>query len=259
MPPFEHIAVIGAGNVGYHLALHLHHSGFAVDAIYSRNPTKAGALAELTGAQVLDNPENLPAAIDLVIIAVSDSAIAEVAARLPDTAAVVVHTAGSVDMEVLSRFRHYGVLYPLQSFSVSRQADISSVPLLPEAVNDTVFEKITSLAARLSTSVTPASSEERRFVHLAAVFAANFTNALYGAAAGILGKNTSLGLDILLPLMTETAAKAVEIGPKAAQTGPAKRNDHAVIQKHLNLLPPELRSVYEKLTELIQRQQNEEL
>jgi predicted short-subunit dehydrogenase-like oxidoreductase (DUF2520 family) len=257
----EKIVVVGSGNIAHHFAGKFLSLGYHVSTIISRNRQSGIALAGKLGAVYLEDPSQAPADADLFLLAVSDSAIGPVAAALPVTDGIVAHTSGSVDIAALGNIRNRAVLYPLQAFSASREVDFSQVPLLVEAGNEKSLAAIRGLALSMSGKVFDATSEERRYLHMSAVFAANFTNALYAAAKELLEKNTSLSFDLLLPLVQETAGKIGSMNPVDAQTGPAKRNDEPVITKHLELLQqnPELHDIYTKLTALIKRQQHEKL
>lgn len=209
------IEVIGRGNVG---------SQFA--RIFGVTPVAPRTL------------EGLSDDADLYIIAVSDSAVESVAASMPQVKGVVVHTTGSVPMEVLAsvRCKGYGVLYPFQSISKSRPLEASDIPLLIEACDEATFDFIAGIAVNSGfKQVQAADSEMRRRVHLTGIFANNFTNAMIGISQKLL---TECGLDpeIVTPLITETFEKIKTIPAKEAQTGPAARNDRTTIEKHLQML-----------------------
>lgn len=244
------VVIIGSGNVATHVT-----KAFArnnkIKVIQLLNRKKLS----VEGIPVTDKYDELPAA-DLYLIAVSDDAISEVSAKLPFEGRLVAHTSGSVALEELSAGNRRGVFYPLQTFSKDKDIDFSKVPLCIEAGNDGDRELLENVARSISQQVYPVSSEQRRSLHLAAVFVNNFVNHLYAIGDDICRKN-DLPFDLLKPLIAETAKKIESIPPAEAQTGPARRNDQGTLQKHLNQLNlhPVYKEIYELLTRSIQGRQ----
>lgn len=223
--------LIGAGNVATRLACALRQAGHEVIAVGGRTRVQP-----------------IPADADIYIIAVSDRSIAQVAGELARVGGLVVHTAGSVGMDVLPQQRR-GVLYPLQTLSRARQIDFSQVPLFIESDSD--LPLLHEVASSLSRSVHVLDSEHRRRIHLAAVFCSNFTNAMYSMAHRLL-QAEGIPFSVLLPLITETAAKVHDLVPHEAQTGPAVRWDTEVMEAQKALLPDdEMRQVYSLLSNYI--------
>jgi predicted short-subunit dehydrogenase-like oxidoreductase (DUF2520 family) len=170
-----------------------------------------------------------------------------------DESRLIVHTAGSVPMNILEGFTNtYGVFYPLQTFPKSRKVDFADIPICIEANHPSTFLKLEKLGSRLSGSVNQINSEERRTLHLAAVFTNNFVNHFYSIGAEIL-QDKKLDFDLLKPLIRETAAKVQTLQPFDAQTGPAKRNDQSIINAQLKMLhnKPEFQKIYSFATESI--------
>ena len=235
----HNISIIGAGNVGWHLAQALEAAGHIMHEIFSRNASHAQALAnKLHKVSPISHLDFSKSKAKIFIIAVSDDAIGEVVSKLtlpPD--ALLVHTSGSQPMSSLTRGNttHIGVFYPLQTFSKDKPIDFSSIPICLETAHPKDLELLQQLAGSISQDVRVMNSEERVVLHVAAVFACNFTNYLLGIAEKILDDH-QIGLDVLQPLITETLQKALEIGPQKAQTGPAARGDTATIQRHLEFL-----------------------
>ncbi len=197
---------------------------------------------------------------DLYIVSVADDAVGKVAAKLGMLNGMVIHTSGSVAMEVLRESSaNYGILYPLQTFSKSRKADFSNIPFCVEANSNENLQKLKGLAESLSGNVVEIDSDQRKILHLAAVFACNFTNYMYGAADDIL-KGSNLDFDLLRPLIMETAMKVQQMNPEVAQTGPAMRGDKRIMKEHIELLEkyPEYRKIYEILSERIGERRGEE-
>jgi predicted short-subunit dehydrogenase-like oxidoreductase (DUF2520 family) len=249
--------MIGAGNLATHLSKALQDAGNDVCQIVSRTEKSAVELAEKRKSVYSTSIEGIVRDADLYVIAVSDDAIAEVVSRLPFTEALVVHTAGSVTMDVFAAKMHnYGVIYPLQSFSKNHPVNFSEIPIFLEANTSENLTTLHLIASQLSSKVSELSSEKRLVLHLAAVFGSNFVNSLYEIAAQITEK-TGLEFDVLTPLLGETLRKAVASGhPAQVQTGPAKRNNQEVMQKHIELLHshPEWRQLYSQLSDAIRRQ-----
>lgn len=257
--PKKRIAFVGAGNVAWHLAQALAAAGHEVKAVYSRSRTSREALAsQLPQAQPIATPDLRTIAVDVVILSVPDAALAEVAAALkvaPGT--LVVHTSGSQPLALLQPVEgaRTGVFYPLQTFSKSKPIDLLQVPLLVEALNTDTLQQIETLAKNISSQVHTVSSEARMQLHLAAVFACNFTNHLLGISQQLL-QEANLPKQLLLPLIKETMAKAALQDPFKVQTGPAVRGDENVLQAHLQLLQqhPGYALLYQQLSLSIQAQ-----
>lgn len=248
------IVLLGSGNVATHLGGALVGAGHRVKQVYSRTGEHAQVLAATLGAAATTDLATIDVQADVYIIAVSDDAIAEVAAHLPNTLqGMVVHTAGSIDMAMLAaRTAEYGVLYPLQTFSKGKAVDFSTVPLAVEASGKAALVRLEALANGLSKRVFQCDSKQRLSLHVAAVFACNFSNHLYAIAADILG-GYGLDFDLIRPLILETAQKVMEHQPKDVQTGPAVRNDVHTIAKHLELLRanPSLAHLYRLISKRI--------
>jgi predicted short-subunit dehydrogenase-like oxidoreductase (DUF2520 family) len=249
---FYKIALVGAGSVAIHLGLALKHAGFKIEYVINRSPERGMLLAKkldalyVSGFEAFFNP-------DLIIVAVSDDAIPVIAKQLSGSSIPVVHTSGTVSKDVLSHTgSDYGVFYPLQTFSVSNAVDFSKVPICIDSSNSLFTIRLENLAHSLSNTVCLIDDQKRRILHLAGVFASNFSNYLYAIAEDILSKN-DIPFELLLPLIQETAHKIQTIAPLEAQTGPAKRGDMTTIQKHLMLLQnePELLDLYKIFTDNI--------
>ncbi len=250
----ENVVIIGAGNLATQLALALFEKGIQVKQVYSRKIESASELAGKVNASFINDLSQLLPEADLYIIAVKDSAIQEVLENLRlNNEQLVVHTAGSVPMSILEGFsNNYGVFYPLQTFSKSRKVDFSTIPICIEASHASTFLELEKLGEKLSTSVSQINSDERKTLHLAAVFVNNFVNHLYALGADIL-LDKKLNFDLLKPLIRETAEKIESINPIDAQTGPAKRNDQNTINAQLKMLhgKPEYQKIYSFATESI--------
>lgn len=247
------IALAGSGNIAWHLANGLKLQGYQVNGIWSRNYSNAFALAESCGSLVCNEVEDLRKNADLIIIAVADNAIEEVARLIGKFDGIVVHTAGSVAIDVLKDlFKNYGVVYPLQTFSKGVPVDLLGVSFFIESSSNENTELLKQVALALSDKVYIANSHQRMLLHVAGVFACNYSNLMYTISSEII-KSSGLTLEVLYPLILETARKATTGDPLQMQTGPARRNDSTTIKKHLEILAslPEYAELYGRLAKLI--------
>ena len=244
------VVVIGSGNVAEALAGAIAASPYGLAQLYARNRDRGERIARSYGCPFASDPQELAPA-DIHLIAVSDRAVGEVAEALDFGRAVVAHTAGSVPLDGLpGKIRNRGVFYPLQTFTAGRHISLGDVPLLVEGSDPQTTRTLLRLARALSSNARQASSEERAKLHLAAVFASNFSNHMYAIAQQLLDRY-GLPADLLKPLMRETAAKALESASAAdVQTGPARRGDMLTQKRHLDMLDdcPELQSIYENIS-----------
>jgi predicted short-subunit dehydrogenase-like oxidoreductase (DUF2520 family) len=254
----QNIVLIGAGNLATQLAQVLIEKGLSIKQVYSRTIESAKALAEKVKASYTNDLANLFPDADLYIITVNDSAIQEVLESLKlNEDRLIVHTAGSIPMNILEGFTgNYGVFYPLQTFSKSRKVNFSEIPICIEANHPSNLMKLEEMGKKLSNSVNQINSDERKTLHLAAVFTNNFVNHFYSIGAEIL-QEKKLNFDLLKPLIHETAEKVQTLRPVEAQTGPAKRNDQSVINAQLKMLQdrPELQKIYSFVTDSIFKHQ----
>lgn len=248
----RNVVVIGSGNVATQLGLTLVKKGFNIRQVYSQNLAHAEVLAQQLNAYSTCDFSEVQTNADLYIIAVSDAVLLSVIEQMPKVNGTVVHTAGSMSMDMLIKFNRYGVFYPFQTFTKEREVDFGVVPILLEANNQEVYFDLQYLAKQISSIVMGSDSVQRQQIHLAAVFACNFTNHMYAIAYEILKKN-NINFDVLKPLIIETALKTETHFPLKAQTGPAVRGDKNVINKHLALLDDddELKVLYSKLSDRI--------
>lgn len=189
---------------------------------------------------------------DIYIIAVSDDAINSVSKRLIETKGLVVHTSGSVSLDTLANHRRRGVFYPLQTFSKNQTIDFKNIPICLEAQEIPDLIVLQNLAKKISETIYSISSEQRKALHLAAIFVNNFTNHLYHIGNTICEAN-NLPFEILNPLINETSNKIENLLPYDAQTGPARRNDVKTINTHLEQLKDsDEKEIYAVLSSSIQ-------
>lgn len=225
------VIVIGNGNVALHL----------VNAFKKSNTI---LVTQINSRQL----ENIPQA-DVTIIAVSDDAIAEVSSKINNS--FVVHTSGSVSMNVLRSKSRKGVFYALQTFSKNKEVDFSEIPFCLETENKEDYTLLEQVAKSIGTKIVAINSEQRKALHIAAVFVNNFTNHLYKIGNDIC-KEHKIPFEVLQPLIIETANKIKTLSPEKAQTGPAVRKDKKTIKNHLELLTKNQQEIYKILTKSIQ-------
>jgi len=251
------IVLIGAGNVAWHLAQELQSKGQNILQVYNRSVEPALELSRKLGCDFTTRIEDITADADLYIIAVKDSAIGEVANSLRLKGKLVVHTSGAIEQDVISTKRR-GVFYPLQTISKEKKLNFKTIPFCIEASKSEDFNLLMRLATLLSPMVYSINSHQRKVLHVAAVFACNFSNFMYMMADDILHKE-DIPLDILQPLIKETAAKIKKHKPKTVQTGPAVRKDSETIEKHIEYLKEgNYYDIYKLLTEsIISKNENE--
>jgi predicted short-subunit dehydrogenase-like oxidoreductase (DUF2520 family) len=233
------VSFIGSGNVAWHLAPALDNTDFAVREVYSRNPAHAAALVDkLYEAEVKHSLDFSNSPSSIFIIAVPDDAIQSIVQEiiLPDEA-ILVHTSGSQPLSALgyAAIPGIGVFYPLQTFSKSKKVDFTDVPIFVESENPAAEKVLLAMAKAISKNVHQISSQERKAMHVAAVFASNFTNHMLLIAQQIMKEN-NLNFDWLKPLIAEMINKSISIGPEQAQTGPARRGDFEILDRHMEFL-----------------------
>ena len=269
------IVLIGAGNLATHLGKALHAAGHDMVQVFSRTMQSAETLASLLDAEPLTDIAQVRDDADVYIFSVKDSALVQLVAQLcrheadglgEDGAVnalrkakkgeherVFLHTAGSMPMSVFKGMaQHYGVLYPMQTFSKQREVDFSIIPCFVEANDEFAQKQIEGMVREISGRVYELSSEDRKYLHLSAVFACNFANHCYAISQELLEEH-GIPFDVMLPLINETAAKVHEMKPKDAQTGPAVRYDENVIGKQSKLLEnhPHFKKVYDSMSKSI--------
>jgi predicted short-subunit dehydrogenase-like oxidoreductase (DUF2520 family) len=229
------IALIGSGNLATHIGLALRKNGIEILQVISKTEDNAKTLGKKLDCDYSLKLKDLHKASNFLIVAVADKVIVEIAKELENTDKLVVHTSGSTAISALEKINNHGVFYPLQTFSKERSLDFSTVPAFIEAGDPQSYQRISGLAQILCSRVDFASSPQRKQMHLAAVFACNFTNYLYSISRELI-ESEGLNFDSLRPLILETARKVMDIDPVDAQTGPAKRNDVNTMVHHLEML-----------------------
>ena len=256
------ISFIGSGNVATHLATALNKiSGVNIQQIISKDKSHAKNLAMQVRADHSDELSRLKTHFDILIFAVGDDALLNILNELdiPDNR-ILVHTAGSVPSTVFEKVsRKYGVIYPLQTFSKNKSIDWKDLPIFLTASDESTEKRLSHITKQLSRNNHIISDEQRFALHVSAVFACNFSNAAMTISQQIC-EERNLDFSLLHPLIRETFDKALRNGPKFSQTGPAKRGDTTVMNKHMQFLSemPLEKKIYEMVSDFIsQRYEND--
>ena len=255
MADYFNIAIIGSGNLAWHLAPELENAGHKIVQLCSRNTKNAKLLQRrLYNAEVSRSLNFSDSNIEIIMLCVSDDAIEEVSREiiLPDHA-VVVHTSGSQSIVSLgyAATENVGVFYPVQTFTKNKSASFEDIPILIEAENKQALKALQRLGKSISKYVKHVTSKDRLAIHVAAVFACNFTNQLLRISEEILN-DRGFDFKILHPLIAETINKSLEIGPAKSQTGPAARGDLETLDKHMEFLKGgEYQKIYKLVSNLI--------
>lgn len=255
------ISFAGAGNVACNLAPALLKAGFAISGIIGRNQEHAANLARSVNARHLASVAELDNETDLLILALPDQAIPVFAQSLKNAGiynGLVAHTSGSQSLGALQQYiADSGVFYPLQSFTRYTHPDIAHVPFCIEGATPEISRQLSAVASALSADIRMMDTAQRASIHLAAVFASNFSNFMYSVADCLLGK-AGIETDILLPLIRETALRIKGNDAALLQTGPAVRRDWSTIDMHLNMLRnnPDLKEIYKIISDNIIKRNN---
>lgn len=248
------VVLIGAGNLATNLGKALFRAGHEIVQVYSRTEESARALAGVLKCAHTTDLTDVVRSADVFIISVKDSVLSSVATSLQTgrEGQLFVHTAGSVSVDVLPVERR-GVFYPMQTFSKNKEVDFSVIPCFVEAKEKDDLQLLKTLAKTISDSVYELNSENRKYLHLAAVFCCNFANHCFSMGAELLKEHGNIPFNVMLPLIDETAAKLYSMSPREAQTGPAVRWDENVIAKQMQLLAdtPDMQKMYELMSKSI--------
>ncbi len=252
------IVCLGAGRLAHHLMPALQHAGCNIIQVYNRAHWPAVLLAQkLHAASHVTSLEELDKTADVYFLTVSDDAVLEVASQLEsmhELDGLIVHCSGVLGLNVLPHERK-GIFYPLQTFSEHHETEWHHTPIIISANRQADMEVLATLAGKISAATYQMSDEQKSVIHLAAVFANNFTNHMMTLAESICAQH-HVSFDILKPLIRTTFQKALLLGPSNSQTGPAIRGDEITIEKHLKLLEdhPDLAEVYRIVTKSIVNQ-----
>ena len=258
------ITLIGSGNVATWIAQRLQgNSRFPITQVYSRKLKHAQSLAELLNAEAIDDIRQLNLDNQIFIFALADKAYADILPQLPFILPAAYLTSGTVSCQCLKDYAdHYGVIYPLQTFTKTQDMSTLEVPLCLEYHEDSTkeptlpsveYNQMHSLARELSPNCYEVSEQQRARMHVAAVFACNFSNAMHNIAYNLLKEN-DLPFELLMPLLRQTVAKLEKMTPAEAQTGPAARHDENVMQAQMESLnDPKVKEIYRIMSDFIMK------
>ncbi len=249
------IVLLGAGRLATWFAVRFLEKKMGLVQIFNRTADAAQKLSEKTGVPWTNDFSKILPDADWYILAVRDDAVFEVAEKLAEIhpAGLVTHVSGVTSGEKLkSFFLRSGVFWPLQSFSAEKKPDWKTMPICLDAAADSDLIFLENMARKMGANPSRINDEQRAKLHVAAVFANNFTNHCLVIAEKLLGE-ADLSPTLLEPLVRETFEKALQISPAAAQTGPARRGDLATLEKHLLILKndPLRQDIYRKMSESI--------
>jgi Uncharacterized conserved protein len=258
MKDITSVCILGAGNVATHLGKSIKNAGIKVLQVYNRTKPAGIELAEDLECGYTSDLNEINEDASLILFCVSDSAISHILKSRTWENKLLVHTSGTIPSEIFEHYTNrFGVIYPLQTFTKEREVDFSGIPLFIIANSSDTLEGIKSFSEKLSKRVFEIDSDKKAILHLAAVFANNFSNHMYGIADELLKKN-DLSFELLFPLIEETAHKAMKLNPWKAQTGPAIRNNAGIMKKQTEMLAsePEWQKIYTFVSESIQKYYN---
>jgi predicted short-subunit dehydrogenase-like oxidoreductase (DUF2520 family) len=247
------ICLIGAGNLATQLGKCLLEKGHQIVQVWSRTQKSAAELASKLDCPFTTEISLITSDADIYILAISDTVLESVLAKRNWGNTMVVHTAGSTPMSILAPYcKNFGVFYPFQTFTIEKKVDFDNVPVCIEANSPQNLDVLKELAQSISQNIKLFDSDQRKQIHLSAVFACNFANHFYAIAEALL-REKGIGFEILKPLILETASKVIYQSPVSSQTGPAVRNDTTVMSKHLSMLAdhPDLQDLYRQISERI--------
>ena len=242
------VVVLGAGNVGTHLCIVFEKNP---EILLLQNYNRKGETIQNCGVPIASNKNDIVEA-DIYIFTFSDDSLTIVNSQFSHLKGIKVHTSGSSPMNVFSGFERRGVFYALQSFTKEITVDFSKIPIAIEASDKNDEQLLLKLAKCISTEVYILNSQQRNALHVAAVFANNFSNFMLTQAADIC-KEHHIDFNILNPLIEETIHKLKSAEPNKSQTGPAVRKDSKTIDRHISTLKNRNQAeIYKLLTKKIQ-------
>lgn len=256
MPPaIKDAVILGSGNVAFHMAIALHDSGVKILQVCGRNSNEAKKIARRVGAKSTDSFSEINPEAQLYIIAVKDESISEIVDWFPEELeGIIVHTSGSVPLSKLKTFKNHGVIYPLQTLIKYKEAKYSDIPFCIEGSSKNAEKILAATCKKISGRVYTVDSGQRKKLHLAAVFANNFSNHMFAIAENILKEN-ALEFEMLVPLIRQTVENAKTGDIVQLQTGPARRNDANIMKEHQRMLKekPLINKIYKLVSESISK------
>ena len=249
------VVVLGNGNVAAHLCVAFEYSS---SVLLLQNYNRKGEKISNCNVSVVDNVNDIVGA-DVYVVTYSDNSLSQVYNQVSNLRGIVVHTSGANSMQIFDKFKNFGVFYPLYSFSKNVEIDFSKVAIAVEANTENNELILQRLAKSITNNVYNINSEQRKIIHIAAVFVNNFTNFMFSQAKEICDES-GVDFKILQPLIHQTAHKIDSSAPQLVQTGPAIRKDSKTIDNHLAILDKtNQKEIYSFLTEAIQKYYEEKL
>jgi predicted short-subunit dehydrogenase-like oxidoreductase (DUF2520 family) len=247
------IVILGTGNVAANFVDAIKDTDVKVIQVYGRNIEKARELSAKINAEAINYVSNINPDLQIYFFMLSDTGIVETVKQIKINNGILVHTAGSLSMDIFKgKAENYGVFYPFQTFSKDFPVDLGEVPVCIEASNEFTLESLKDFAEKLGCKAYRLNEEKRQYLHLSGVFACNFMNHCIFLGEKIL-EEQGIDKEIIRPLLEQSFKKAMAIGAENSQTGPAKRMDKLIIEKHLELLKnnEQMFDVYKVLTDSI--------
>jgi predicted short-subunit dehydrogenase-like oxidoreductase (DUF2520 family) len=249
-PAAPRVAIIGAGRAGRSLALALTRAAVPV-TVCVRRPTDLPPPIECS----LDPWAEILSAADVVLLAVPDDAITEVAARVNDATlarTVVLHCSGLRDRTALAPLEGnaagLGSFHPLQTLAGDTEAAERLRAAFAVLEGDAVAVAAgRRLAAVLGMRALELQAADKPKYHAAAVITSNYTVTLAAVAARLAreaGVPEEAATRIFLPLLAGTVRNLDQLGPGSALTGPIRRGDVGTVRAHLAALDGESRRLY---------------
>lgn len=253
------VCIIGTGRLAFRLSRQLASSNFKVDQVFGRNLEKAQGLAKLFGAEAINDLEQLKRDSHFYLLLVSDDAIGLVSDKMPVVSGLLVHSSGAIDSSVLSKHKRTGIFYPLQSFTEGQEANWPEVPFCVCAKEEADQKLLEDAVRKIGARPYVVQDDQRLKLHTGAVFTNNFVNHILAIGRSCCDE-AGMPYEILLPLLNETIRRAQSSDPWESQTGPARRQDHISMSKHLEILKehPEWQSIYREISNSIQKHYNPE-
>jgi len=243
------IILLGAGNVGHHLSKAFNKST-EINLVqwYSRDNSKVSY--NDIDTEIINDLSKIKSA-DIYIISISDSYVGEISKKLNVSGKLIVHTSGSLDLSIIDNKNRRGVFYPLQTLSKNKEIELAKVPICIESENNKDLVLLETISKYIGCKTYKIDYNERKILHLAAIFSNNFVNHMFTIAKEILD-DKNLDFNILKPLINETVDKIHKLDPENAQTGPAIRNNNEIILNHIKTLKKDdHKKLYELMTKLI--------
>lgn len=246
------LVLIGTGNTATVLGRKFKAAGHSILQLFGRSD-HGSLLASELGAEYLTNTDLIATDADVILLAITDIAVADEAKKLSVQHGVLAHTAGSIPIDVLQNSAaEFGVFYPLQTLNKNTK-HLPQIPVVVSGSSSAAIETLTVLATSISPVVRQADDTQRFKLHLSAVFVNNFVNHIYAVVKDYC-KSNNVDFTVLQPLIEETSSRIRTLSPVVAQTGPARRNDIETINRHLQMLEdePVLSEMYRMFTRSIQ-------